>query len=74
MLQMEMMIASLIHNFYLESVDYIKEIRFQVDIIVHPHPLRVRFVPVLQLIQTKTITNHSFDADTCRFFFKKDIK
>jgi len=71
MLQMKMMVASLIHNFYLEPVDYIKDIRFQINVMVHPHPLRVRFVPVLQ---TKTITNHSFDADTCHFFFKKDIK
>ncbi|XP_018059207.1 PREDICTED: cytochrome P450 4C1-like [Atta colombica] len=48
MLQMKMMVASLIHNFYLESVDYIKDIRFQINITVHPHPLRIRFVPVLQ--------------------------
>ncbi|XP_018377499.1 PREDICTED: cytochrome P450 4C1-like [Trachymyrmex cornetzi] len=48
MLQMKMMVASLIHHFYLEPVDYIKDVRLQVDLVVHPHPLRVRFVPVLQ--------------------------
>ncbi|KAG5305990.1 CP4C1 protein, partial [Acromyrmex insinuator] len=48
MLQMKMMVTSLIHHFYLEPVDYIKNVRLQVDFILHPHPLRVRFVPILQ--------------------------
>ncbi|KAG5325190.1 CP4C1 protein, partial [Pseudoatta argentina] len=48
MLQMKIMITSLIHNFYLEPVDYIKDVRLQLDIVIHPHPLRVRFVPILQ--------------------------
>ncbi|XP_018364292.1 PREDICTED: cytochrome P450 4C1-like isoform X2 [Trachymyrmex cornetzi] len=48
MLQMKMMVASLIHHFYLEPVDYIKDVRLQVDIVIRPDPLRVRFVPVLQ--------------------------
>ncbi|XP_011065179.1 PREDICTED: cytochrome P450 4C1-like isoform X3 [Acromyrmex echinatior] len=48
MLQMKMMVTSLIHHFYLEPVDYIKDVRLQVDLILHPHPLRVRFVPILQ--------------------------
>ncbi|XP_018352158.1 PREDICTED: cytochrome P450 4C1-like, partial [Trachymyrmex septentrionalis] len=48
MLQMKMIVSSLIHNFYLEPVDYIKDVRLQADIVIRPHPLRVRFVPVLQ--------------------------
>ncbi|KYQ51354.1 Cytochrome P450 4C1 [Trachymyrmex zeteki] len=48
MLQMKMIAASLIHHFYLEPVDYIKDVRLQIEIVIHPHPLRVRFVPVLQ--------------------------
>ncbi|KYM83461.1 Cytochrome P450 4C1 [Atta colombica] len=45
---LKMMIASLIHHFYLEPIDYIENVRLQIDIILRPHPLCVRFVPVLQ--------------------------
>ncbi|XP_018360463.1 PREDICTED: cytochrome P450 4C1-like, partial [Trachymyrmex cornetzi] len=47
LLEMKAMIASLIHNFYLEPIDYLKDLRMEVDLVLHPaHPLRVKFVPV----------------------------
>ncbi|XP_018393741.1 PREDICTED: cytochrome P450 4C1-like [Cyphomyrmex costatus] len=47
MLEMKAMIASLIHNFYLEPVDYLKDLQLQADItLCSTHPLRVKFVPV----------------------------
>ncbi|XP_011879950.1 PREDICTED: cytochrome P450 4C1-like, partial [Vollenhovia emeryi] len=47
MLEMKAMVASLVHNFYLEPVDYLKDLRIQVDLVhrlAHPH--RIRFVRV----------------------------
>ncbi|XP_024890989.1 cytochrome P450 4C1-like [Temnothorax curvispinosus] len=47
MLELKAMIAPLVHNFYLEPIDYLKNLRMQVDLILRPaHPLRVRFIPV----------------------------
>ncbi|XP_011696000.1 PREDICTED: cytochrome P450 4C1-like [Wasmannia auropunctata] len=47
MLEMKAMIAPLVQNFYLEPVDYLKDLRLQADFILRPaHPLRLRFVPV----------------------------
>lgn len=47
MLEMKAVIASLIHNFYFEPVDYLKDIRFMLDIVTRvAHPIRVRFVPI----------------------------
>ncbi|XP_011706825.1 PREDICTED: cytochrome P450 4c3-like, partial [Wasmannia auropunctata] len=47
MLEMKAMITHLIHNFYVEPVDYLKDLRLQTDIILNPsHPLRVKFVPI----------------------------
>ncbi|KYN41814.1 Cytochrome P450 4g1 [Trachymyrmex septentrionalis] len=45
-MQMKMMVASLIHHFYLESFDYIKDIRLQIDLV--RRLCSFRFVPVLQ--------------------------
>ncbi|XP_029157493.1 cytochrome P450 4C1-like [Nylanderia fulva] len=47
MLEMKAMIAPLVHNFYLEPVDHIKDIRLRADLIIRPsHPVRVKFVPI----------------------------
>jgi len=49
LLKMKAMIAPLMHNFYLEPVDYLKNLRFVGDIVLCPlHPIRVRFIPVLE--------------------------
>ncbi|XP_011704907.1 PREDICTED: cytochrome P450 4c3-like [Wasmannia auropunctata] len=50
MLEMKAMIASLINNFYLESVDHLKDLQLQGDMILRPaHPLRIRFVPIRKI-------------------------
>ncbi|TGZ47943.1 Uncharacterized protein DBV15_11188 [Temnothorax longispinosus] len=50
MLEMKAMIAPLIHNFCLEPVDYLKNLRIEMNITLCPaHPLRVRFVPVCKI-------------------------
>ncbi|XP_077274027.1 cytochrome P450 4C1-like isoform X2 [Temnothorax americanus] len=47
MLELKAMIAPLVHNFYLEPIDYLKNLRMQVDLVLRPaHPLRVKFIPV----------------------------
>jgi len=47
MLEMKAIMASLIYNFYLEPVDYLKDFRFMTDIISRvTHPIRTRFVPI----------------------------
>ncbi|XP_029157489.1 cytochrome P450 4C1-like isoform X1 [Nylanderia fulva] len=47
MLEMKAMIAPLVHNFYLEPVDHIKDVRLRADLIIRPsHPVRVKFVPI----------------------------
>nr|NP_001352304.1 cytochrome P450 4C1-like [Cyphomyrmex costatus] len=53
MLEMKAIIASLIHNFYLEPIDYLKDLRMEVDLVLRPaHPLRVRFVPIVKMHTT----------------------
>ncbi|KYM95340.1 Cytochrome P450 4C1 [Cyphomyrmex costatus] len=50
MLEMKAMVASLIHNFYLEPIDYLKDLKMQADITLCPtHPLRIRFIPVCKI-------------------------
>ncbi|XP_018393740.1 PREDICTED: cytochrome P450 4C1-like [Cyphomyrmex costatus] len=47
MLEMKTMIASLVHNFYLEPVDYLKNLPLQLGLILRlSHPLRIKFVPL----------------------------
>ncbi|KAL6257984.1 hypothetical protein P5V15_011579 [Pogonomyrmex californicus] len=47
MLEMKAMIAPLIYNFYLEPVDYLKDLRFKMDIINRTvDPIRIRYIPV----------------------------
>jgi len=46
---MKAMVAPLIHNFYLEPVNYLKNLPLQFDLVLRPvHPIRVRFVPILE--------------------------
>ncbi|KAL6431514.1 hypothetical protein ACFW04_007243 [Cataglyphis niger] len=48
MLEMKATIASLIHNFYLEPVDYLKDIQLRADIIIRPsHPVHIKFIPII---------------------------
>ncbi|KMQ91109.1 cytochrome p450 4c1 [Lasius niger] len=47
MLELKAMVAPLVHNFYLEPVDYLKDVRLRADIIIRPsHPVRMRFIPI----------------------------
>ncbi|KAL6262133.1 hypothetical protein P5V15_007232 [Pogonomyrmex californicus] len=47
MLEMKTVIAALVNNFYLEPVDYLKNLRFKLDMITRvTHPIRVKFVPI----------------------------
>jgi len=47
MLQLQAMIATLLHNFYLEPMDDLKNLRLQLDMLLSPiEPLRARFVPI----------------------------
>jgi len=44
---MQAMMAILIYNFYVEPMDALKNVRFQVDMLMTPiKPLRARFVPI----------------------------
>ncbi|XP_067215663.1 cytochrome P450 4C1-like isoform X2 [Linepithema humile] len=47
MMELKTIIATLVHNFYLEPVDYLKDLRFQVDIVNRVmDPIRVKFIPI----------------------------
>ncbi|XP_025262283.1 cytochrome P450 4C1-like isoform X2 [Camponotus floridanus] len=47
LLMMKAMIAPLIYNFYLEPVEYLKNIRLLLDLVMHPaHPVHIRFIPI----------------------------
>ncbi|XP_011878425.1 PREDICTED: cytochrome P450 4C1-like [Vollenhovia emeryi] len=47
MLELKAIIASLVYNFYLEPIDYLKDLRFMTDIISRvTSPIRTRFVPI----------------------------
>ncbi|XP_036150399.1 cytochrome P450 4C1-like [Monomorium pharaonis] len=47
MLEMKAMLAPLIHNFYLEPVDYLKDLRMILDGTLRPiNPHRIKFVPI----------------------------
>jgi len=44
---MKAMIAPLVRNFYLEPVDYLKDIQMKADMILRPsHPVHIKLVPV----------------------------
>lgn len=47
MLEMKSLVAYILHNFYLEPIDYLKDVRFITDLVLRPsHPIRTRFVPI----------------------------
>jgi hypothetical protein len=47
LLEMKAMIASLIHSFCLEPVDYLKDMRIGADIILRPlNSHHIKFIPV----------------------------
>ncbi|KAL0134202.1 hypothetical protein PUN28_001196 [Cardiocondyla obscurior] len=47
MLELKTIVASLVYNFYLEPVDYIRDLRMMTDIITRvTRPIRTRFVPI----------------------------
>ncbi|XP_036143835.1 cytochrome P450 4C1 [Monomorium pharaonis] len=49
LLELKAMIASLIHNFYVEPVDYLKNIRTVPDLVLRPlDPHRLKFIPVVR--------------------------
>ncbi|XP_070157527.1 cytochrome P450 4C1-like [Polyergus mexicanus] len=50
LLELKAMVAPLVHNFYLEPVDYLKDIRLQADVIIRPsHPIRIKFIPIIRI-------------------------
>ncbi|XP_050451489.1 cytochrome P450 4C1-like [Cataglyphis hispanica] len=52
LLELKAMIAPLVHNFYLELIDQLKDIRLKANIIVHPsHPVRIKFISRKQPLQ-----------------------
>ncbi|KAL6259147.1 hypothetical protein P5V15_009069 [Pogonomyrmex californicus] len=47
MLEMKAIITPLIYNFYLEPIDYLKDVRLKLDIVNRPvHPIRLRCIPI----------------------------
>ncbi|EFN72810.1 Cytochrome P450 4C1 [Camponotus floridanus] len=47
LLELKAMIAPLVHNFYLEPIEDLKDIQLKTDIILRPsHPVHVRFIPI----------------------------
>ncbi|RLU15861.1 hypothetical protein DMN91_011617 [Ooceraea biroi] len=47
MMELKTVIGTLVHNFYLEPLDHLKDVRFLMNIIIHPkQPMRVKFVPI----------------------------
>ncbi|XP_025262037.1 cytochrome P450 4C1 isoform X2 [Camponotus floridanus] len=52
-LKMKAMIAPLVNNFYLEPVEYLKNIRLKADIIIRPsRPVHIKFIPIKQSFET----------------------
>ncbi|KAL6416388.1 hypothetical protein ACFW04_013528 [Cataglyphis niger] len=49
LLELKAMIAPLIHNFYLEPIDHLKDIRLTADIIIRPsQPVHIKFIPIIR--------------------------
>ncbi|KAL6256425.1 hypothetical protein P5V15_012538 [Pogonomyrmex californicus] len=47
LLEMKSIITSLIYNFYLEPIEYLKDIPFIADITIRPaYPFRLKFIPI----------------------------
>ncbi|XP_071578167.1 cytochrome P450 4C1-like isoform X4 [Temnothorax nylanderi] len=45
-LEMKAMIAPLVHNFYLKPIDYLKNLRPKLDLVIRVDQLRVKFIPI----------------------------
>ncbi|EFN65788.1 Cytochrome P450 4C1, partial [Camponotus floridanus] len=59
LLEMKTIIAPLVCNFYLEPVDYLKDLEMKTALVLRPsHPVRIRFVPIeceqLETFETNT--------------------
>ncbi|KAL6416370.1 hypothetical protein ACFW04_013526 [Cataglyphis niger] len=49
LLELKAMIAPLIHNFYLEPIDHLKDIRLTADMIIRPsQPVHIKFIPIIR--------------------------
>ncbi|XP_067216469.1 cytochrome P450 4C1-like isoform X2 [Linepithema humile] len=50
MLELKAIIATLVHNFYLEPIDYLKDLQFRLDLVTRvADPIRVKFIPIEQM-------------------------
>ncbi|GAB1862297.1 Cytochrome P450 4C1 [Camponotus japonicus] len=56
LLEMKAMIAPLIHNFFLEPIDYLKDIQMKTGIVLRFSPIRIKFIPVgsVQIFEANT--------------------
>ncbi|XP_050447603.1 cytochrome P450 4C1-like isoform X2 [Cataglyphis hispanica] len=57
LLELKAMIAPLVHNFYLEPIDCLKNVQLKYDMIIRPaHPVYIKFIPInrKQSFQTNT--------------------
>lgn len=56
LLEMKAMIAPLIHNFFLEPIDYLKDIQMKAGIVLRFSPIRIKFIPVgsVQIFEANT--------------------
>lgn len=47
MLELKAMIAPLVHSFYLEPIDNLKDIKIKSDLVIRPfQPINIKFVPI----------------------------
>ncbi|XP_067213637.1 cytochrome P450 4C1-like [Linepithema humile] len=47
MFELKALIAPLVHNFYFEPIDYLKDLQLPMDIILRvEHPIRLKFIPI----------------------------
>ncbi|XP_012064324.1 PREDICTED: cytochrome P450 4d2-like [Atta cephalotes] len=47
MMELKAIMATLIYNFYLEPIDYLKDLQFKTDLISRvTQPIRIRFIPI----------------------------
>lgn len=47
MLELKALIASMVYNFYLEPIDYLKDIKLKMDIVLRPSgPIRMKIIPI----------------------------
>ncbi|XP_032690305.1 cytochrome P450 4C1-like isoform X2 [Odontomachus brunneus] len=46
MLELKAIIALLVHNFYLEPINYLKDMRINIDLVLRPNNMKIKFVPI----------------------------